>query len=125
EQLTFHPSAFQVAERLKPWLCHERRTNRWPGTKLGETLAWVRCYQITSQSMAFLQQVSGLFQWKSPHFPEDLVFYLEDGQPWLVSITHEGRWWFDRNRMDAPLAQSFLKRLRRHGVFDNSSSPIE
>ncbi len=116
DDLKLYVSAFQLADELQSWLCFEKRTNHWPGMTLGG-LAWARWYRITPESMMVLRRVNGLFEWLVPNFPEDLAFYLEDGRAWLGSISHERAGWFDRSRMDGPLARSFIKRLRKHGVF--------
>ena len=117
DDLKSHASAFQLADELAPWLCFEKRTNRWPGMTLFG-LASARWYRITPESMSVLRRVNGLYEWLIPHRPEDLAFYLKDGRAWLGSISHEHAGWFDRSRMDPPLAKSLIKRLRKHGVFE-------
>ena len=118
EQLEFNVPAFQLVEQLQPWLCFERRTDHWPATRLGDSLALIRWYRISPQSLTFLHQASGLYQWRSPNLPEDLAFYLQNGEAWLGSISHENTAWFDRSRIDPALAKSLMKRFRRLGLID-------
>jgi hypothetical protein len=95
DQLSFAASADHVASLLAGFIIREERTDRWPGTVLSSTMATVRHYRVTPESLAVLQQQSGLYAWRAPDLPEDLVFYRAEGIVWLASISHEQDAWFE------------------------------
>jgi hypothetical protein len=67
----------------------EKKTDQWPGTRLLGHLATVRLYQLSPSALSVLAQAKSLFAWVAPNRPEDLAFYVEEGNPWLGSISHE------------------------------------
>jgi len=89
DQLDFLESATSVAETLRSDLLSEHRTNEWPGTHLFGHLATVRLYRMSPSAFSVLRQVGGLYEWVAPERPEDLAFYVGEGNPWLASIAHE------------------------------------
>jgi hypothetical protein len=95
QQLTFHPTADQYEAALRPFLCEETLTDRWPGTQLLDSLAAVRRYLITADSIRMLEPPGRLFAWLAPSLPEDLAFYLPSGSCWLGSISHERDAWLN------------------------------
>jgi hypothetical protein len=111
DQLTFSAKARELEARLEGWKCYERRTDRWPGTRILESLAWVRWYAFTDESLDLLKQANQLYGWMSPDYPEDLAFYLADGRGWLGTISHEREGWVDLTALDRTLVQSLLSKL--------------
>ena len=89
DQLAFFPSAAACAETLQPDLVNERRTDEWPGTQLLGHLATVRLYRMSPSALSTLAEAGGLYAWAAPERPEDLAFYVGEGNPWLGSIAHE------------------------------------
>ena len=78
--------------RLEPFLKRKAESLEWPGTSVSDLKwgAWVFEYSFTFESAEILKQAaSGLYRWLQPKLPEDLCLLRADGQPWLVSITHE------------------------------------
>jgi hypothetical protein len=94
-QLRFDLSAHEIAKILVPDLVYETTTNEWPGTQLIGGSAIVSYYNVTGRSMQVVQTVTGLYQWRSPSFPEDLAFYSSESKCWMASISHERDSWFE------------------------------
>ncbi len=94
-QLTFQPTAEQCEATLRPFLSEEAVTNEWPGTQLLDSLAIVRRYLVTADSVRILTPPGRLFAWLAPSLPEDLAFYLPSGACWLGSIAHERDAWLN------------------------------
>lgn len=88
-QLNFEKSAYEIEKKLKPFLKESYESDEWPGTKLYGSKGVVRKYRVTKDSFVVLLTVDGFYSWLSPKFPEDITFYKRDGNPWLVTITHE------------------------------------
>jgi hypothetical protein len=95
DQLTYRPSASDLDIALRPFLIREARTNRWPGTVLTDSLATVRHYRLTRDSVPVLRGPASLYAWRAPELPEDLAFYAADGSVWLTTISHEAEAWFE------------------------------
>jgi hypothetical protein len=94
KQFQFEPSAYQIANSLKPFLISNVRTDQWLGTKLIGHEAIVRQYRVADKSIKILGLVSGLYSWSQPKFPEDLAFYSSGNVGWLASVSHERDAWF-------------------------------
>lgn len=82
-------SGLKIEERLLPFLVSSNVAGEWPGTKLYGPQANVSKYRVSEDSIKILSELDGLYSWMAPDFPEDLVFYSPDGNPWLISISHE------------------------------------
>jgi len=95
DQLTYDPSADELAVALAPFFIREERTDRWPGTILLGSLATVRHYRLAPDSLRILQTPSSLYAWRAPQLPEDIVFYVGSGALWLTTISHEHDAWFE------------------------------
>jgi len=89
-QLSFSPEADRVTGSLRPFLIVEREASEWPGTRLLSHTACVRDYRMTHDSAKVLiAEAEGLYGWRAPDRPEDLVLWRDPEEPWLVSISHE------------------------------------
>ena len=113
EQLTFSPSARQVAVELEPSLVEERLTDEWPGTRLFGSHAWYRLYRCDEHSIPVLARVGRLFGWRAPDHPEDPSFHLSTGELWLTTISHESQGRFDTATLGEAAADE-LVRLAGH-----------
>jgi hypothetical protein len=100
DQSNLNQSAIDFEMEVRPFLEKEEQSNTWPGTELFDSFAIVRFYRYTSESMALLKKVSGLYEWQEPHFPEDPAFYRENGQCWLTTIAHETDAFLDINEKE-------------------------
>jgi len=79
-----------VIEKIRPWIREEKHCSEWPGTKLYGHTALVRVFAFDRDSARVLQDsADSLYQWQQPALPEDLCLLRPDGDPWLVSISHE------------------------------------
>jgi hypothetical protein len=80
-----------VLQELSPYLKEAKEQESWPGTKLLNHTATVSYYYLNNKSGNVLKKyVSGLYSWLQPDVPEDLCFFKSQGNPWLISIAHEG-----------------------------------
>ena len=79
-----------VLTRLEPFLLDSVCTNTWPGTILLTDRAMVYSYRACDELAALLSEVmSSLFGWLHPSAPEDPCFCRSDGEPLLVTTSHE------------------------------------
>lgn len=79
-----------VLTRLAPFLVETVRSNQWPGTELLTDQAMVYGYRV-SEDLARLvsEMTTSLFGWLHPNAPEDPCFCRSDGEPLLVTTSHE------------------------------------
>jgi hypothetical protein len=64
--------------------------SEWPGTKLLDSTALVYYFDLNKDSAEHLSKAStDLYSWLLPNLPEDLCLIKDDGNPWLVTISHE------------------------------------
>ena len=101
EQLSFEEPARVIADRLRPFLIREERTNEWPGTRLSGHMATVRHYRSTQDSLAVLKRQASLFSWEASASPEDLAFYDNAGACVFGSVSHEKDAWFNQDLLNA------------------------
>jgi hypothetical protein len=81
---------------LSPFLVSEEHTDRWPGTQILGSLAWVRYYRIEPESIMLLKSAPALYARLSDFGrPEDLAFYDKAGGLILGSIAHEHDSWVE------------------------------
>jgi hypothetical protein len=92
--LSFTKSAWQVEEDLRPYLISEFSSHKWPGTEIIGGKALVRTYRVSPESLSVLRQVSSVFDWLAPDYPEDLAFY-KGNKLAFASVAHEGEAWFE------------------------------
>ena len=79
-----------VLARLQPFLVESGRTNTWPGTTLLTDQAMVYSYRASDELAALLSELMlSLFGWLHPSAPEDPCFCRSDGEPLLVTTSHE------------------------------------
>lgn len=90
---------FQKAmEILDKFLIQKEKTNKWPGTELLGSLDYgmVNYYELNHKSVDILLNLSNrLYDWNYPERPEDLILIRKDGNPWLVTISHEEDAYFE------------------------------
>jgi hypothetical protein len=89
DQLEFSDSANEMLKILAPYLVREAYTDKWPGTQLLKSKAWVRYYRFTKETLEIIFRVPSLYAWCAPTLPEDLALYEADNRCWLLSIAHE------------------------------------
>jgi hypothetical protein len=93
DQLKYDNSASDIEKELLPYLVRTERTNEWPGTKLEGSMATVRWYTVTPESVSILRSGENSFDWLGPSHPEDLAFY-KGGRLVYGSIAHERDEWY-------------------------------
>ncbi len=86
-QLNHHGLAF--LEKLEPYLIRKTETSSWPGTELYHAVATVLYYRCDMNIYDLLITPKNIYHWQHPDFPEDLSFYMANGQVWFGSIAHE------------------------------------
>jgi hypothetical protein len=83
-------SAKNVIDELRPYLIEKCAQSEWPGTKLLDSTALVYYFDLNKDSAEHLSKAStDLYSWLLPNLPEDLCLIKDDGNPWLVTISHE------------------------------------
>jgi hypothetical protein len=91
DRVELSASAAALVTTLEPFLVERRTANSWPGTVLLDGAATVLKYRLDPAVVSALAgATSRLFGWQQPALPEDLCLLREDGDPWLVTIAHEG-----------------------------------
>lgn len=111
----------EITEALESFFVRESLSAEWPGTELGGAKATVSYYELSSGAASVLKKAGGLYQWLQPGLPEDLAFYMPNGQNWLASVAHERTAWISDStleteelvRMFPQLGMNPENRLRR------------
>lgn len=93
-EFNFEKSAWIITEELSPHLLIEISTNKWPGTEIFGGKALLRKYTLNPATISILKQVSSVFDWIAPNYPEDLAFYSNE-KVIFASISHENEAWFE------------------------------
>jgi hypothetical protein len=94
------PKSDETRAALAPFLISESETKSWPGTTTNVKCV-VRHYKLTGEVLPILCGVEGLYSWLHPKHPEDLAFYLSNGQNWLASVAHERMAWITAPNLTA------------------------
>ncbi|WP_218081796.1 hypothetical protein [Anthocerotibacter panamensis] len=88
--MLINSNANKALDSLKEFLQREFLSSEWPGTILLSGTAKVYHYTYNSDCLKILAEITDkLYNWQHPDLPEDLSFLRSDGEPWLVSISHE------------------------------------
>lgn len=75
---------------LEPFLIERALRSEWPGTKLLSHEATVYTYALGGGfEDVFKRQVQSLLGWIHPDAPEDPCFLRGDGEPILITTSHE------------------------------------
>jgi hypothetical protein len=83
-------SGLKIINELQPYLIKKSVESEWPGTKLLGNDAVVYNFKLNSETVEFLTYItSSLYSWLQPNLPEDLCLLTDEGDPWLVTISHE------------------------------------
>ena len=102
----------KLVERLSPHVIEQARSSEWPGTRLLTPSATVIKFAYTSESAELLKSSSeGLFDWRQPQLPEDLSLLRPNGDPWLVTISHEQDAFLDLSEIELASIRRTLPRL--------------
>jgi hypothetical protein len=97
EQACLEASALEVRRDLQPLQLWQRKSDRWPGTRLIGHKTTIATYRADEAALAVLIRPGALFAWLRPRFPEDIWFVRADGSLAFASIIHEGdAWLFSR-----------------------------
>lgn len=107
DDISFHQRAYGLKDLLLPCLIKECHSDHWPGNRIASGKAWVCRYAIVSESLEVLNGVNGLYDWREPRNPEDLAFYGDGGEPWLMSAAHEAMSWVDPSFLAEDVLNSF------------------
>ncbi len=92
-KMRLKPAEDEMFAALAPFLISERDTKKWPGTELLSGKATIRHYKVAPQVLPVLYRADSLYSWQHPKLPEDLAFYLPNGENWLASVAHEKMAW--------------------------------
>lgn len=91
EHLGLSKSGAALMEQLEPFLVDRSNSQTWPGTTLFAGSAIVSKYRLEPPVVEHLATATnGLFGWQQPELPEDLCLLRPGGDPWLVTLAHEG-----------------------------------
>ena len=93
DQKIFAEKTEPFLKKLHPYRLKQRHTPvEWPSThclgKSGNVDYDISVFQACKAIQPYLLEPGGLFQWKYPHFPEDLCFFY-GGYCWLSTSAHE------------------------------------
>lgn len=79
-----------LLQDLSLFLLKKESASSWPGTTLFEKVAELYYFRLESASLQLLKKAcSGLYSWLQPALPEDLCFLRQNGEAWLITISHE------------------------------------
>jgi hypothetical protein len=84
----FYDSAFELEDKLRPWLISEYSSSSWPGTITFGREALVKKYEVNKKTIRLLRCVTSVFDFIAPNYPEDLALY-KDNKVIFSSVTHE------------------------------------
>ena len=84
----------------------------WPGTKLEDGFANIYRFKTSEHALSVLEaHTSRLYEWLKPHLLEDLIFYKEHYEPWLVTISQEEMSWIQTDDVE-----TCCKKLKEIGI---------
>lgn len=92
-ELGFRAEQSDIAIALAPLEVSRAYVKHWPGTELIRHKATVVLYRLTPDAVAPLLVPNALFNWRAPHFPEDLAFYDARKRCTFASVSHEREAW--------------------------------
>jgi len=92
--MAFDNSAFELIEKLSPWLISDYSSSSWPGTQLFGEKARVKTYRLNPNTISILKCFDSVFDFIAPKYPEDLAFY-KGKVVMFSSVSHEGEAWFE------------------------------
>ena len=101
--------------RLKIEKC---RADRWPGTRLSDSLATVIRYRASMEAFPALSTSNSPYDWCLPDLPEDLFFGSDREGLAFVSVAHEGDAWIVRHRYAKYLGQKVTLEKERFSARD-------
>jgi hypothetical protein len=79
-----------ILSQLEPFLLESVRVKEWPGTILLADQAMAYWYRVSDALAIRLCDLrTSLFQWIHPDAPEDPCFCRDNGEPLLVTTSHE------------------------------------
>lgn len=107
--------------RCQPYLLLKTARSEWPGTQLLEDVATIYTFELGDYTASLLREAAdGLQSWLQPDLPEDLCLLRANGTPWLVSITHEGDYYFELSAAERSSLQGHLPWLVLETALDGA-----
>ena len=90
KELGLSSTGEEFLEKLKPHHISRRSVSEWPGTRLLRDTALMIESEFSSEVAAMMMRTaSRLFAWRQPALPEDPCLISDEGEPWLVTVSHE------------------------------------
>lgn len=90
QTLQLGSKAKSFLRRVDAFLVSTEETSNWPGTVLFEETAKVFRFTFNEPVRELLLEFSdSLFSWRQPDLPEDLCLLRPNGDPWLLTVSHE------------------------------------
>jgi len=100
----------------KPYLLGINDVNSWPGTGgLKKTVPLWRFAMGAGLVDLLVVQTKGLYDFRAPKLPEDLVVYRADGSVLLGSVAHEYMGWMNLTAEEKADTRLGLVELRSRG----------
>lgn len=101
-----------VIRNLEPFLIGKSALTEWPGTLLYRGFAWVSRYNLVSSCARVLEEsTDSLYSWRQPDLPEDICLLRPNGDPWLVTISHERDSYLSLTKQDFDLLKQTMPEL--------------
>ena len=97
--------ARELGSRLTPLKIDRRRSDRWPGTRLSDSLATVIRYRASAEALPILTTTASPFEWVYPDLPEDLFFGSDESGLAFISVAHERDAWLLKRRHARAIGQ--------------------
>lgn len=121
DSLRLSQKGLRVLNSLTESLLKTEETDHWPGTQLhGGRLAVVNTYRLTPETRSTLvSATTSLYGWRQPDLPEDLCFWKDDSQPWLVTISHEQDAYFETSKQEIHKLVTAIPALQKAIVATN------
>jgi hypothetical protein len=91
-EMTLSDSGHAFLREIGPHTIQTRLAREWPGTATRSAHRLVEFRYDAETAEILSRAVEGLYGWRQPDRPEDLVLRRED-EPWLVTISHESEGW--------------------------------
>jgi len=114
----------EIAGKLEPFIIADTMTSTWPGTEIFGATANVCYYRLNSETAHILKRAESLYQWEAPDFPEDLAFYVENGNIWLATVAHERMGWLYSASVPESELAALLSFLYANGIINKAQGLI-
>ncbi len=122
EQLDLHIEGKEVLDQLQSSLIKSEREEFGLDEKQVTTTYYYRCGK--DSALVLKNSANTLFSWVQPRLPEDLCFYTNMDNCWLLTVTHERIGEFNVSDEETQAIMRSIKNLSLIGEFNNTTEAL-